>query len=141
MNAAGEAVEDATHGVDYAPEREDDEAAHGHDAVEFGARVVGLQHGQVEDAQNRYAVDGEMRGGEEEADDGGDDDGDEAGGLLAEGHDGVGDAEGVREEGDGDDEVEAAPDLGEGGLLLFKILVHLYIGTDHGVSLRVSRAR
>lgn len=44
-----------------------------------------------------------MWGWDEEAHQWGYDDGDEADGLLAEGHDGVGDGDGVCEEGDGDD--------------------------------------
>ena len=70
MNAAREAAEEGAHGVDHAPEGEDDEPTHGHDAVQLRAGVVLLDHGQEQDAQDRDAVDGEVGAGQEEADHG-----------------------------------------------------------------------
>ena len=50
MDAAWEAVEEGPHGVYHTPEGENDEAAHGHNAVQFGSGVVLLDHGQEQDA-------------------------------------------------------------------------------------------
>lgn len=68
-----------------------------------------------------------MGGGDEETDEGWDDDGDETDWLLPEGHYRIGYWYGVGEESDGDDQVEASPDLVERRVfLLLYVAIHRY---------------
>lgn len=76
-------------------------------------------HADVEGSEDGDAVDGEVRGGDEEAGECGDDDGDEACAGFLVGDEGVDEGEGVGEKGDRDDEVDATPDLGSDCILLF----------------------
>ena len=125
MDPAWQTVEDGTHGVDHAPEWENDESAHCDDAIDFRSGVIVPDHGEEKYSKDGDAVDGEMGAGEEETDDSRYDDGNEAGRLFFEGHNGIGGGHGVVEESDGDDQVETPPDFGEAGLLWLKIIVHI----------------
>lgn len=60
VDLAREAVENIADRVDGSPEDEHDDSAHGDDVEDLVLRVEGVEHGDVEGAEDGDAVDGEV---------------------------------------------------------------------------------
>ena len=75
--------------MDRFPEEEHKNSAEGHDVEDLIFGIVGLDHGYVESAKDRDAIDGEMRRRDEETGSGGYYDGDKCCALFLEGDQGV----------------------------------------------------
>lgn len=84
MDSAWKGVKDGANRVYDPPEGEDNKPTHGHNISKLAPGVVGLQHLQEQHAQDRDAIDGHMRGGQEKAHHRTHNDGDKARGLLLE---------------------------------------------------------
>jgi len=86
--------------VYHFPEWKVNEATKCDNITKLSHLIIGPEHGQIETAEERNAINSKMGGGHEEADQRRDNNGNEPNRLLPEGHDRIRDRHGMRQEAD-----------------------------------------